>query len=375
MISCLPLSRAERTISGARSRGRRETERSGMELLMDILMKVKGKRYWILITSAAALISVMHFYLFTRHLPLVVFEELYYIPLFLGAFWFGFRGALAVYVLVSLFYLPFFFGDGTNSALGLADRVLHLVFSGVFTFTIAFFVDRERKRRQEAEREKYLAGIGQAATTIVHDLKNPLIAILGLGQRIQEGKVNTNAAVQVIMNSARSMERIVNDVLDFARPIRLELEDEDVWTIVSRVYDLSAKKAEEKGVFLPLDLPAESVPVVMDGEQMQRALINLFNNAIEASDAGQKVVLTVTDAKSHLEIRIKDQGSGMDKEALQTIFTPFFTTKKGGTGLGLPIAKKIIEAHKGTIRVESQQGTGTEVRIQLPHKDGGPQVG
>jgi two-component system, NtrC family, sensor histidine kinase HydH len=355
--------------------GRRETERSGMELSIDILRKAKRKRYWIFITSAAALISVLHFYLFTRHLPLVVFEELYYIPLFLGAFWFGSRGALAVYVLVSLFYLPFFFGDGANSALGLADRVLHLIFSGVFTFTIAFFVDRERKRGQEAEREKYLAGIGQVATAIVHDLKNPLIAILGLGQRIQEGKVNTDAAVQVIMNSARSMERIVNDVLDFARPIRLELKDEDVRTIVSRVYDLSAKKAEEKGVFLPLDLPAESVPVAMDGEQMQRALINLFNNAIEASDAGQKVVLTVTDAKSHLDIRIKDQGSGMDKEALQTIFTPFFTTKKGGTGLGLPIAKKIIEAHKGTIRVESQQGTGTEVRIQLPHKDGGPQGG
>ena len=104
-------------------------------------------------------------------------------------------------MFVSLFYLPFFFGDGTNSALGLADRVLHLVFSAVFTFTIAFFVHRERKRRQDAEREKYLAGIGQAATAIVHDLKNPFIAILGLGHRIQEGKVNTDAAVQVIMNS------------------------------------------------------------------------------------------------------------------------------------------------------------------------------
>ncbi len=350
--------------------GRRETERSGKELLMEMLMKVKGKRYWILITSAAVLISVLHFHLFTRHLPLVVFEELYYIPLFLGAFWFGFRGALAVYVLVSLLYLPFFFGDGTNSVLSLADKVLHLVFSGVFTFTTALFVDHERKRRQEAEREKYLAGIGQAATTIVHDLKNPLIAILGLGQRIQEGKVNIDAAAQVIMNSAWSMERIVNDVLDFARPIRLELKEEDVRAIVSRVYDLSATKAEEKGVFLPLELPAESVPVVMDGEQMQRALINLFNNAIEASDPGQKVVLTVTDAKSHLNIRIKDHGSGMDKEALEKIFTPFFTTKKGGTGLGLPIVKKIIEAHKGTIRVESEQGTGTEVRIELPHKDG-----
>ncbi len=346
-----------------------------MELSTDLLMKIKGKRYWIFITSAAALISVLHSYLFTKHLPLVVFEELYYIPLFLGAFWFSFRGALAVYVLISLLYLPFFFGDGTNSLLGLADRVLHLVFSGVFTFTTAFFVDHERKRRQEEEREKYLAGIGQAATTIVHDLKNPLIAILGLGQRIQDGKVNIDAAVEVIMSSARSMERIVNDVLDFARPIRLELKEEDVRAIVGRVYDLSAKKAEEKGVFLHLELPAKSVPVVMDGEQIQRALINLFNNAIESSDTGQKVVLIVTDGKRHLNIKIKDHGSGMDKEALEKIFTPFFTTKKSGTGLGLPIAKKIIESHEGTIRVESEQGAGTEVKIELPHKSGRPKGG
>ncbi|MFC1833516.1 PAS domain-containing sensor histidine kinase [Thermodesulfobacteriota bacterium] len=339
---------------------------------MDMLMKAKGKRYWIFITSAAALISVLHLFLFARHLPLVVLEELYYIPLFLGAFWFGFRGALAVYILVSLLYLPLFFVNGTDSVLGLADRVLHLVFSGVFTFTTAFLVDNERKRRQEAEREKYLAGIGQAATTIVHDLKNPLIAILGLGQRIQEGKVDVDAAVQVIINSARSMERIVNDVLDFARPIRLELMEEDLRAIVSRVYDLSAKNAEDQGVLLPLDLPAESVPVVMDVEQMQRAFINLFNNAIEASDKGQQVVFTVTDSKSHLNIRIKDHGCGMDREALEKIFTPFFTTKKRGTGLGLPIAKKIIEAHNGTIRVESLQGAGTEVRIELPHKDGRP---
>jgi two-component system sensor histidine kinase HydH len=352
--------------------GRRETERSRMELSIDLLMKAKGKRYWIFITSAAALISVLHFYLLTRHLPLVVFEELYYIPLFLGAFWYGFRGAIAVYFLVSLLYLPFFFGGGTNSVLGLADRVLHLVFSGVFTFTTAFFVDHERKGRQEAEREKYLAGIGQAATTIVHDLKNPLIAILGLGQRIQEGKVNIDAAVEVIMNSARSMERIVNDVLDFARPIRLELMEEDLRGIVRRVYDLSARNAEDKGVLLPLDLPAESVPVVMDVEQMQRAVVNLLNNAIEASDPGQKVVLTVMNGKSHLNISIKDHGSGMDKEALEKIFTPFVTTKKRGTGLGLPIAKKIIEAHKGTLRVESKQGAGTEVKIELPHTDGRP---
>jgi signal transduction histidine kinase len=272
------------------------------------------------------------------------------------------------YVLVSLLYLPFFFGNWTTSVLGVADRVLHLVLSGIFTLTAGFLLDLERKRKQQVEKEKYLAGVGQAATTIVHDLKIPLIVILGFGRRIQAGKGNIDAAVQVIMDSARSMERIVNDVLDFTRPIRLELKEEDVRTIIRRVYDFCTIKAEEKGVSLSLELVAEPMPVVMDGVQTQRALINLVNNAIEASDTGQNVVLVVTRGKKTPVIRIRDHGSGMDKEALEKLFTPFFTTKKGGNGLGMSIAKKIIEAHKGTIRIESQQGTGTEVMIELPSK-------
>ena len=333
---------------------------------MNMLTKVRRNRHWIFIAFVAALITALHFLVFAKYSPLVVLEELYYIPLLLGALWFGFQGALVTYILVSLLYLPFFFGGWTTSALSMADRVLHLVFSGIVTFTAAFFVDRERKKRQQAEREKYLAGIGQAATMIVHDLKNPLISILGFGRRIQEGKGNTDAAVQVIMDSARSMERIVNDVLDFARPVRLELKEEDGRAIIKRVYDSCTTKAEEKGVSLSLDLPADPVPVVMDGVQMQRALVNLVNNAIEASGTGQNILLTAADEKNHLAVRIRDHGSGMDQEALDKLFTPFFTTKKGGTGLGMSIAKKIIEAHKGKIRIESKQGTGTAVIITMP---------
>jgi two-component system, NtrC family, sensor histidine kinase HydH len=333
---------------------------------MDILTKTKGKRYWILIASAAALITALHFLVFRRLSPLVILEELYYIPLLLGAIWFGFKGALVTYILVSLLYSPFFFGDWTISALSVMDRVLHLVFSGIFALAAGFFVDRERKRREQAEREKYLAGVGLAATTIVHDLRNQLFKILGFGQRLEEGKGNTDAAVRVIMNSARSMERIVNDVLDFAKPIRLERKNEDVRAVINRVHDLCATKAEEKGVSLSLDLPTEPVLVVVDGEQIQRALIDLVNNAIEASGTGQKVVLTAEYRKTQVAVTVKDHGSGMDKEALKNLFTPFFTTKKGGNGLGMSIAKKIIEAHNGTIRIESEQGKGTEVLIELP---------
>jgi len=333
-----------------------------------MLTKAGGKRYWIFITAATALITVLHFLVLARYSPLVVLEELYYVPLLLGALRFGLKGALAVFGLVSLLYVPFFFGEWTASPIGMADRVLHVVFSGIFAFTAGFLVDRERRKIEQAERERYLTGVGMAATTIVHDLRNQLHLILGYGLRIQKGKGDIDASVQVIVDSARSMERIVDDVLDFARPVRLELKEEDARAIVGRVHDLCAKKAEQKDVSLSLDLPAGPTLVIVDGEQVQRALVGLVNNAIEASDAGQNVILTVTCKKTHLIITVKDHGSGMDKETLEKLFTPFFTTKKGGNGLGMSIAKKIIEAHKATIRIESGHGKGTEATVVVPYK-------
>jgi signal transduction histidine kinase len=103
---------------------------------------------------------------------------------------------------------------------------------------------------------------------------------------------------------------------------------------------------------------------------MERALVNLVNNSIEASGKGQSVMVSVIQGRNNLIIRIADKGLGMDKETLENIFTPFYTKKKEGTGLGMPIAKKVIESHKGKIHIDSKLGVGTEVRIELPYKSG-----
>jgi len=117
-------------------------------------------------------------------------------------------------------------------------------------------------------------------------------------------------------------------------------------------------------------VPASPVYMELDSFQMERALINLLSNAIEASGRGQDVKVGMVSAKDTLAITIVDQGPGMDRETIEHIFTPFYTRKKEGTGLGLPIAKKVIEAHKGKIRVASKPGDGTEVKIELPYKAG-----
>jgi signal transduction histidine kinase len=221
--------------------------------------------------------------------------------------------------------------------------------------------------REQLQRDHYLANIGQVATTIVHDLKNPLVTILGFARRIKEGKGKTDTAVQEIIDSAENMQKIVHDVLDFAKPLQLELKEDDIKNVIKRAYEFCKVKAEGQGVTISTNLPSKPVNVAVDSFHLERAIANLITNAIEASHKGQNIMVDVIPEKYYLAIRIKDEGSGMDKETLENIFIPFYSKKSGGTGLGMPIAKKIIEGHQGKIYVDSKPVRGTEITMRLPY--------
>jgi len=331
-------------------------------------MATLNKIYIPLIVLLPFVITSMHFWLSDAESPPIVLEEIYYIPLFLGILRFGLKGALWSYGIVSLAYAPFFFGIWTTSSLAFLDRFLHLLFSGIFAFLAGFLIDRERQQRRQSEKDRYLAGIGQMATTIVHDLKNPLITILAFSKRIQEGKGNVDKAVHAIWDSAQNMQKIVESTLDFARPLRLVLEENDLKDIINKVLDSCKINAEESGVNLSVSVPPAPMKVAIDAHHMERALLNLVSNCIEASKSGQQVLLSAESKGPHFVIRIKDHGAGMDKETLENIFVPFYTKKKKGTGLGMPIAKKIVESHSGKLMILSRSGQGTEFVLHLPHR-------
>ena len=162
------------------------------------------------------------------------------------------------------------------------------------------------------ERNRYLANLGHVAATIVHDLKNPLISILGFASRIQEGKGNINTAVEAITESAQNMQKIVNNVLDFSKPIKLELKKEDVRNTIIAASESCRTKAEEKDIKLIVNVPDLPVYSVIDEFNLQRAIVNIINNAIEASDSSQDVKISLDVRKEKLVIRVEDQGSGME---------------------------------------------------------------
>lgn len=329
----------------------------------------KNKKYYIIAIVASALfITYLHYSTVQKvHALHDIYRELYYIPLLIGALFFGLKGAFFTYLFVSALYIPYLVESWTGTFLFETKRLMYLLFAGIFAFIAGFLIDRDRRYREQLEKERYLAGIGQVATTIVHDLKNPLITIQGFARRILESKGNINAAAQAIIDSGQNMERIVHDVLDFAKPIKLDLKEEDARNVVSRACNSCKTKAEEQGVNFSIDLPADPVNIKIDSFHIERAIVNLINNAIEASRKGGNITIAMVHEKKYLVFRIKDQGSGMDRETLDNIFIPFYTKKVGGTGLGIPIAKKIIDGHKGKLHIDSKPGQGTEVTIRLPY--------
>lgn len=299
-----------------------------------------------------------------------VYKEFYYIPIFLGALAFGLRGALLIYLYVFIFELPFVIEGWTGAFASEVSRLFHLGLQGLFAIFAGYLVDRERKTREQTEKERDLARIGEVATAIVHDLKNPIITILGFSKRIKDGRGDAGEAIDIIIDSALTMQKIVQGVLDFSKPLRLTLKQEDIREVTAKACHSCEETAGGEGVNLLTRVPASPVYAEVDSFHMERALMNLISNAIEASGRGQDVNVGTVPGKNTLTITIADQGPGMDRETMENIFTPFYTKKKEGTGLGMPIAKKVIDAHKGKIYVFSKPGEGTEVRIKLPYKAG-----
>jgi signal transduction histidine kinase len=326
--------------------------------------------FMIFIVVSVLFISYLHYSTIPQiHDLHNIFAELYYIPLMIGALVFGLRGAVITFMFVSALYIPHIIVNWTGTYIFVANQLLHAITSGLFAFLAGFLIDREKKNKERAEKDRYLAGLGQAAAAIVHDLKSPLISIHGFARRLNQGKGDIATATDIIIRSAENMQLIVHDVLDFAKPVRTDIKSDDVCNIVRRTCELCREKADKKGVLLSANLPSESLNIPVDGYHMERALINILNNAIDASKPGGTVTITLQVGEDDVKLIIRDAGEGMDQETLKNIFIPFYTTKKkSGTGLGLAIAKKIIEGHEGRIHIESQISLGTEITVSLPQK-------
>jgi two-component system sensor histidine kinase HydH len=224
----------------------------------------------------------------------------------------------------------------------------------------------EEKRRREVER---LADIGKAVSGLAHDIKTPLIGIGGICRLVQKGLKDDDPnrdRLNLAIEEVRRLENMIKEMLDFSRPLELHRSMEGIDRIVKESREIAAEFAREKKVEIKCassgTLPLSS----MDPMRMKQVVINLLMNAIEASPAEETVTIASYQKGRELIVEVLDHGQGISPDKKEEIFLPFFTTKSEGTGLGLPIAKKIIEAHQGRLELLDNACKGSTFRVAVP---------
>jgi len=216
--------------------------------------------------------------------------------------------------------------------------------------------------------------IAQLAGGLAHEIKNPLSTIRLnmelLAEDFQDAQSQRERRalnkVNVVQRECQRLQDVLDNFLDFAKVRRLKLQPSSLNEQIHRVLDFFRPKAADAGIEM-LDYPAADLPtVLLDRESFHGALLNLVLNAEQAMPEGGQLVVRTYGTPDGVGLDLIDTGCGMDQKTAGQIFDAFFSTKSGGSGLGLPTTKKIIEAHGGRITLQSEPGRGTQFTIKLP---------
>ncbi|HXF07473.1 MAG TPA: ATP-binding protein, partial [Candidatus Acidoferrales bacterium] len=223
--------------------------------------------------------------------------------------------------------------------------------------------------QQRVERTERLAALGRLAAGVAHEIRNPLGAVRGLVQYFQatwKDDAEQRLYLEVMVREVDRLNRVVSDLVEFARPREPQREPHHLGDIVRHATALVQADVRAKGIEIVHDVDAALPPLLIDRDLVLQALLNVLLNAVEAMEAGGRLTLRLADYPRWGELAIQDTGGGIPPEHLGRLFDPFFTTKQRGTGLGLAIAHSIIQAHDGEIVVDSAPDQGTTVTIRLP---------
>jgi PAS domain S-box-containing protein len=224
-----------------------------------------------------------------------------------------------------------------------------------------------KKTQEQLLKSERLAAIGQLAAMIGHDLRNPLTGIstcayylkTKLGSKMDE---KAREMFELIEKDIEHSNKIINDLLDYAREIRLELTKTTPKLVMKEAFSL----VEIPEIIQVLDETQNEPRIEVDIEKMKRVFVNIVKNAVDAMPTGGKLMIESKKLSNNVEIAITDTGTGIPNDVLEKLWTPLFTTKAKGMGLGLPICKRIVEAHGGSISVESTVGKGTTFTVSVP---------
>jgi two-component system sensor kinase FixL len=260
--------------------------------------------------------------------------------------------------------------DGATFPIQLA--VGEMTVDGERKFTGIIYDLRARALMEERLREQTaMARLGEMAAVVAHEIKNPLAGIRGavqvIGGRLPAESPDA-AVTKEIVARIDGLNELMKDLLLFARPPLPHLALVDLTGLVTTTANLLAEDPAARDI--QVEIVGTAVPVMADAELLKIVFLNLLMNGAHAAKGRGPIHVSVMSADGSCQVAVADSGPGIPPEIRDKVFTPFFTTKSRGTGLGLPTAKQLVEAHGGSIRIDCPPGGGTTVTVQLPVQPG-----
>ena len=247
----------------------------------------------------------------------------------------------------------------------IADR------EGCHIGTVKVFQDLteiEALREQVRQRER-LAAIGEMAATVAHEIRNPLGGIRGFASLLARDLPETDPRsrlVEKILAGVKLLDRVVGELLEYTRPVELRLRPVSCHELTDAV--LTFLDVGGKSIVVTQSIAPE-FKVLADPDKMRQVLLNILLNAAQSIEQEGMIGVVAEADADYVTLTVTDSGNGIREEDLERVFSPFFTTKERGTGLGLAVAAKIVEGHAGTLKAESKLGVGSAFHIRLPRTE------
>jgi signal transduction histidine kinase len=266
-------------------------------------------------------------------------------------------------------------GPPPNSTLALEKEIRSL------TDNWREFCDHcQRVHDTQMVQAEHLATMGELAAGVAHEIRNPLAGIAGAIEIISKDFPKNHPDREILddlRQEVRRIEKVLNDLLAYARPKAPQFGMADLKDTVARTLQFARQQIGAKNVEFSIQIPSPLPRFRMDPEQLQQVLLNLVLNGIQAIGQEGKITIQARvlagsgspNRPNLIEISVSDTGGGISREQMEKIFRPFYTTKRGGTGLGLSLCRRIITQHGGTLAAESEVNKGSRFIIRLPMRE------
>lgn len=237
--------------------------------------------------------------------------------------------------------------------------------------------DAESMHRLEDEIElsRRLAAIGRLTSGVAHEVKNPINAIVVhlevLRQKLNQVDPDTRRHMDVIGSEIKRLDRVVQTLVDFTRPVELHLSDVDLRRITDEVVLLASPEAERHNVHIQREATPEPLPVRIDADLVKQAILNIVINGVQAMPEGGNLYVSMQRDGDAARLTVRDEGPGIPAEIRDKIYNLYFTTKKEGSGIGLPMAYRVVQLHNGLLEFDSVEGQGATFTLRIPLNETG----